>query len=189
MLTKALQFTNDVLDQFLRNRFGLDESRVVLNNLIEGNGSIPQINQNKVVISLINVEKDTAKPFHVRNQPLTNGNFADINPAERYNLDLLISSNFDDYVETLRFLNAVIVFFQVHACFDSRSFSNIPAGITKLEFEIEKITYHQMQSLWTAMGAKYQPSVIYKMRLLEIQGNEMEAFVPAVNQTSNLVTA
>jgi hypothetical protein len=189
MISKALQFTNDVLDQFLRNRFGTDESKVVLNNLIEGNGSLPQINQNKVVISLINIEKETAKAFYVRNQKLTSGNYSDVSPAERYNLDLLISSNFDDYSETLKFLNAVIVFFQVNNSLDAGSFSGIPAGFTKLEFEIEKISYHQMQSLWTAMGAKYQPSVIYKMRLLTIQANEAEGFMPAVSQTSNLATA
>ena len=189
MLNKALQFTNDVLDQFLKNRFGLDESRVVLNNLIESSGAIPQINQNKVVISLINIEKETAKPFYIRNQKLSNGNYADINPSERYNLDLLISSNFDDYSETLKFLNAVILFFQINNALDATSFSSIPDGLSKLEFEIEKITYHQMQSLWTAMGAKYQPSVIYKLRLITLQGNETEGITPAISQTANSAAA
>jgi hypothetical protein len=150
---------------------------------------LPQINQNKVVISLINVEKETSKPFYVRNLKLANGNYSDVSPAERYNLDVLVSSNFDDYSETLKFLNAIILFFQVNTSLDSSSFSNIPAGLDKLEFDIEKITYHQMQSLWTAMGAKYQPSVIYKMKLLTIQGNETAGFTPAVSNTSNQATA
>ena len=189
MISKALQFTNDVLDQFLKNRFGLDERKVLLNNLIESNGSVPQMNQNMVVISLINIEKETVRPFNIRNQQQLNGNYSDINPAERYNLDLLVSSNFDEYSETLKFLNAVILFFQVHACLDARSFSNIPVGLTKLEFEIEKITYHQMQSLWTAMGAKYQPSVIYKMRMITMQGNETSGFIPPVSQVLNTATS
>jgi hypothetical protein len=189
MINKALQFTNDVLNQFLTNRFGLDERKVVLNNLIESNGSVPQINNNKVVISLINIEKETNKPFYVRNQKLENGNYSAVNPAERYNLDLLISSNFDDYTETLKFLNAVILFFQVNASIDAASFSTIPAELDKLEFEIEKITYHQMQSLWTAMGAKYQPSVIYKMRLVTIQGNESQGVIPAISGVSNHAVA
>ncbi len=189
MISKALQFTNDVLDQFLKNRFGLDESKVLLNNLIEGNGAVPEINQNKIVISLINIEKETAKPFYNRNQQLSNGNYASINPAERYNLDVLISSNFDNYTETLKFLNAVILFFQVNNTLDASTSSNIPLGLEKLEFDIEKITYHQMQSLWTAMGAKYQPSVIYKMRLVTIQGNEANGFAPEVIQTSNYLVS
>jgi hypothetical protein len=189
MISKALQFTNEILDQFLRNRFGLDESKVVLNNLIEANGSIPLANQNKIVISLLNVEKETARPFYIRNKKLDNGNYADVNPDERYNLDILISSNFDSYNETLKFLNAAILFFQINLSVDANSFSGIPTGLTKLEFEIEKISYHQMHSLWTAMGAKYQPSVIYKLRLITIQGNESAGFIPAVSQASNLVTS
>lgn len=185
MISKALQFTNDVLDQFLKTRFGLDESKVLLNNLIDTNGAIPEINQNKIIISLINIEKETAKPFYNRNQQLANGSYANINPAERYNLDVLISSNFDNYSETLKFLNAVILFFQINNSLDSNTSANIPLGLERLEFEIEKITYHQMQSLWTAMGAKYQPSVIYKMRLITIQGDEVSGFAPEVSQTSN----
>lgn len=186
MIDQALSFTNNVLDQFLKNRFALDESRVVLNNLIEGNGSIPTINQNKVVISLINIEKETSRPFYPRNQKLTEGSYADISPFERYNLDLLISSNFDDYTETLKFLTATITFFQANNCLDATTHSNIPQGLNKLEFDIEKVTYHNMQSLWTAMGAKYQPSVIYKMRLVTIQANEAQGFMPSVTNNANL---
>lgn len=189
MISKALQFTKDALDQFLKNRFSLDESKVLLNNLIEANGSVPQINQNKVVISLINLEKETLKPFYVRNQKISNGNYSEVSPSERYNLMLLISSNFDDYSETLRFLNAVILFFQINPSLDAGSSSGIPVGLVKLEYEIEKITYHQMQGLWTAMGARYQPSVIYKTRLVTIQGNETEGFVPAVSNVSTDATA
>jgi hypothetical protein len=188
MISKALQFINEILDQFIKSRFGLDESKVILNNLIESNGSVPQINQNKVVISLINIEKETSKPFYVRNSRLDNGNFSDISPAQRFNLDVLVSSHFDDYSETLKFLDAVILFFQVNPSFELSSFSNIPVGLNKLEFDIEKITYHQMQSLWTAMGAKYQPSVIYKMRLLTIQGEETTGFISAISKTSNQAT-
>ena len=53
--------TDEELDQYLRNKFGLDERKVVLNNLIDGNGSLPLINQNKVVISLINIPISWAK--------------------------------------------------------------------------------------------------------------------------------
>jgi len=187
MIAKAMQFMNSSLDQFLRNRYGLDESKVVLNNLIDSDGSIPTINQNKLVISLINIEKETSKAFYTHNKKLTNGNFSDVNPSERYNLIILISSNFDDYAETLKFLNTVILYFQANPVLDANTSSNIPSGLTKLEFEVEKIGYHQMQGLWTAMGAKYQPSIIYKMRLITIQANETDGFIPAVRQYSNKV--
>lgn len=185
MINQALQFTKDVLDQFIKNRFGLEESHVILNTLIEANGNIPQTNRNKVVLSLINIEKETLKQFYNKSsQKIAGANYAELNPSERYNLDLLVSSNFDDYGETLKFLNTVILFFQINPMLDATVNSTIPAGLYKLEFEIEKIAYHQMHNLWTAMGAKYQPSVIYRIRLITIQGNEAAGFTPGVSQVS-----
>jgi len=185
MISKALQYTCDALDQFLKNRLALDESKVLLNNVIDTNGSIPQANHNKVVISLINIEKETSRPhYHVRNQKMPDGSFSDVNPPERYNLDILLTSSFDDYGESLKFLDASILFFQMNILLDPASFSNIPEGLNKLHFDNEKITYHQMHSLWTAMGAKYQPSVIYKMRLVTFQGDEAAAFTPAISNVS-----
>lgn len=185
MINRSLQFTNKLLGQFLNNRFGSSEDLVVLNYHIEPNGSLPKVNQNKVVISLINIEKETNKPFYVRTQKLENGNYSNFNPIERYNLDLLISCNFDDYSETLKFLDAVILFFQINNYIDASTSSSIPEGLTKLEFEFEKITFQQMQSLWTAMGAKYQPSVIYKMRLIKIQANETTGITSSITGTAN----
>lgn len=187
MISSALQFVRDTMDQFLKNKFGLDESRVVLNNLIESNGSVPATNQNKITISLINIEKETNRAFYIRNKKTNEGDFKEINPDERYNLDLLISSNFDDYAETLRFLNGAMLFFQVNNRLEASSFSTIPAGITRLDFDVEKINYVQMQGLWTSMGAKYVPSIIYKMRLISIQGDEAEGFPIAASQISNRI--
>ena len=185
MINTALQFTQDVLNQFLRNRYGLDENKVLLNVLIEGNGSVPEKNQNKVVMSLINVEKETLKPFYGGNQKLAGGGYADTNPSERFSLDILMSSNFDDYNEALKFLEAVILFFQVNVVLDANSYSDFPPGLVKLLYSIERLTYHQMQSLWTSMGAKYQPSVVYKLRLITIQGGEATGVIPSVSNSAN----
>lgn len=184
MITKALEFTCEVLDQFLKNRFALDESRVMLNNLMDPQGNIPLANQNKLVISLINIEKESARPFYIRQEKTKNGSYTDVQLSGRFNLDVLFSSSFDDYRESLKFLDAAMLFFQVFPVLESTSFSNIPAGLGKLEFDVEKITYHQMQGLWTSMGAKYQPSIIYKMRMITIRGDEALGFTPSVKQTA-----
>lgn len=185
MLMKSLQFTATVLDQYIKNKYQLDESKVILNNVIDSNGVIPTKNENKIVVSLINIEQETLQPFYIRNQKLPNGNYGDLNPSQRFNLDLLVTSNFDDYNESLKFLNAVIQFFQSYVVLDATNFSNIPTGLNKLEFEIEKLNYNQMHSLWTAMGAKYQPSIVYKTRLITIQSYDNESFTPAINQIEN----
>ncbi|MBL0358415.1 MAG: DUF4255 domain-containing protein [Chitinophagaceae bacterium] len=187
MISKGLQFTCDILNQFIRNRFSIDESMVVLNTLLESSGAVPQANQNKLVLSLINIEKETNKPFYIHNQKMANDNFSAINPFERANLEILVSANFDNYSEALKFIDTGMLFFQLNPKMDSRLYSTFPTEIQKMEFELVKISYHQMHSLWTAMGAKYQPSVVYLLRLVNFQGNEPRSFTPAVNATANTI--
>ncbi|MCX6318972.1 MAG: DUF4255 domain-containing protein [Bacteroidetes bacterium] len=185
MINDSLQFATAVLDQFLKRQFSLDESGVVLNRVVEQDGSVPASNQNKLVLSLINIDNETNRPYYTRNETLPDGNYSDISLSERFNLYLLFSANFDDYAEGLKFLNAAILFFQVHTFLDVKTYPQMPAGFSKIEFDIEKLTYHQMHSLWTSMGAKYLPSVIYRMRLITIKGNDVTGFTPAVTGTIN----
>lgn len=180
MILSAINFTRGVLNQYLKNSFSLDDDIVEINTVINPDGSLPEKNQNKVILSLINLERETLKPFYIRNKKLNNGNYATMPILDRFNIDLLITSNFVDYQETLKFLNASILFFQANQAIDASSFSNIPEDLKKLEFELEKISYHQMHSLWSSMGAKYTPSIIYKTRLIELDPNEIRGFEPAV---------
>jgi hypothetical protein len=183
MINEALQFIVQALNQALKNNFHADEDLVVMNNVIQTDGTIPLINQNKIVLSLINIEKETNKPFNTYNRPLENGSYSSGSPSEYYNLDILFSSNFDDYGESLKMLSAVIAYFQFHTSLTSADLSTIPEGIKKLDLDVEKLVFHQMHSLWTAMGAKYQPSMLYKVRLLNIQSGQIRGTVSAVTQT------
>jgi len=185
MISKALQFTSDTINQFVKNRYGIDENLVVLNSLLESNGAVPQLNQNKLVLSLINIEKETNKPYYVHSQKNTVDGFSNVSPQERVNLEILVSSNFDNYTEALKLIDTAMLFFQLHLKMDSKTHATFPGDLQKIEFELVKISYHQMHSLWTAMGAKYQPSVVYLLRLINIQGNEPHIFIPAIKGTTN----
>ncbi|CAM1367301.1 conserved hypothetical protein [Tenacibaculum sediminilitoris] len=186
MIFKSLHFTSNMLNQFLKNKFGLSDNVVVTNKIVDQNGTVPIENQNKVIITLIHVNQETVKPYYNKNRQVNNGSYANKSLEERYNLYILISPNFEDYNEVLKFLNASIQFFQINTALDAHTSSNIPKGISRLEFEFEKGDgYQQMHNLWSALGAKYQPSVIYKMKLISISSEEIKGFIPEIIATSN----
>ena len=186
MIQKALQFTENVFNQFIKNKFELDDTIVITNKIVDGNGSVPLENKNKIVISLIHLEQETNKPFYSRTRKVSNTSYAMAPPQERYNLYLLITPNFDDYYEGLKFLNASIQFFQLNGVLDVTKSSKIPKEINKIEFQLENGDgYMQMQNLWTALGAKYQPSIIYKMKLIAIVNDEINGFDTAISQIYN----
>lgn len=166
------------------NRFGLDESITVLNHLVNQDGSYPQKNQNKMVITLINLDYDTNKQYQDTQHKARDNGIVKTNPAIQFNIDLLFTASFDDYEEALKFLNATIAFFQSHNSLNSKTTPDIPSGIKILNFEIENASYFEIHNLWSAMGAKYQPSIIYKVRHVTVQGNEIKSIVAAVTDVN-----
>lgn len=184
MIQTALVFIKKKLDQHLVNRFNLDESIAVLNHLISQDGNYPQKNQNKMVITLINLDYDTFKQFQNPTQRAKDNGIVKSNPSIQFNLDLLFTACFDDYEEALKFLTATITFFQSNNTFNLKTNPDIPDGITMLNFEIEKTSYFEIHNLWNAMGAKYQPSIIYKVRHVSIQNSEIKAVSNAVMNTN-----
>ena len=77
-------------------------------------------------------------------------------------------------------------FFQIHQVLNATNNADIPEGLEKIEFVLEKGEgYMQMQNLWTALGAKYQPSVVYKMRLIAVLTDQINKFDPAISGISN----
>lgn len=177
MIQTALVFIRKKLDQYLVNHFALEESITVLNHLTNQDSSSPKKNQNKMVLTLINLDYDTNKQYQNTKHRAGDNGTVKVNPAVQFNLDLLLTASFDDYEEALKFLNASIAFFQSHNSLNVKSTPDLPVGIKALNFEIENSSFSEIHNLWSAMGAKYQPSIIYKVRHVTVQGNEIKDVV------------
>lgn len=185
MLQTALLFIKQKLDEYLLNSFELEESVTVLNHLVAQDGSSPAKNNNKMVLTLINLDYDTTKPFYGATHQGKNNQVIRSNPGNMFNIDLLFTACFDDYEEALKFLNATIAYYQNHMVINRAQAPDLPEGMRALTFEIANSTYFETHNLWSAMGAKYQPSIIYKVRHVNIQSDDINSVVPAVTQVSD----
>jgi len=180
MLHTALLFIKQKLDQALMNRFGHEEGKTVLNHLIQQDGGVPEKNQNKMVLSLINLDHETNKAYSGHPYRLNDNNFAQTRPAILFNIDLLFTASFDHYEEALKYLNATIAFFQTIPSFNAKTTPDLPKGIKALNFEVVNFSFSETHNLWSAIGGKYQPSIIYKVRHIQIQDNELQGVIPSV---------
>jgi hypothetical protein len=57
----------------------------------------------------------------------------------------------------------------------------MPAGVGDLAFEVETLNYQEQSHLWGAIGAKYMPSIVYKLRLLTLDAQAVDAVIPGVH--------
>jgi len=173
MIAQAL---NAIIGQ-LNSYIGLVDPEVILGNisLIDAfQDSSAQNLNDRVIASVINIEQEES----LRNIPFRrtisgpNGlpEGVERQPEIYLNIYVLFGANKQDYNIALQRIAQVIAFFQRLYVFTP---ANTPplAGlnVSKLIFDLYSTSFEELNQLWSVMGGKYIPSVVYKMRLAMIQ--------------------
>ncbi len=180
MIYQALNYIVQELNRYLMVRFQLSDTCALLGTVLDEAGTVPEKNQNKIIVSLVNLEHETNHPYALTQQYSDKGNITQ-NLPYNFNLDILLLALFSNYDEALKFLSESIYFFQSKQVFTHQNAPGLDPAIEKLSLEIIKLSYHEMHSLWTALGAKYLPSVLFKTRMLSFQSGDIDSIVPVIN--------
>ena len=174
MIYNALNYVTEQLNLFLINRFSVKDTKAILGSIVDESGAIPEENKNKIILSLVNLEHETNRQYAVANQFKGNKNIQ-YNQPYNFNIDVLLTASFSNYGEALKFLSESIYFFQAKDVFTQEDSPGLDPQIEKLTIEVIKLDYIEMQNLWTALGTKYMPSVLFKVRMLSFQSNDIKS--------------
>jgi hypothetical protein len=183
MIQDALQFLTDEIDDYLTLQVGPSAagSWTALTNVAteQGNWAIPN---DTIGISLINIEEERVMKDQVTAHRTSTGNVVHYNPELKINLYVLISAHFVngdgaaspsnlEYTEGLKRLSYVIQMFQGKNVFTPDNSTGLagPHGIKKLIVELYTYSFEQQYNFWSVVGAKYLPSVLYRVRMLTYQ--------------------
>lgn len=183
MLNKTLTFITDLLNRNLKMTFGLTEDIVVMGSLINLDGSVTNNIENKVVISVINLEHEKTVKHMGGYIADDQGKFGKVNPPIYLNLYLLISANYnsENYLEALKMLSTVIGFFQSSLIFTPETHPELDPSIKRLTFEIFNIPVQELSHIWSGIGAKYVLSIVYKVRMISIQQGEIKEEIARID--------
>lgn len=150
--------------------------------------------QNKIILTLIKVEEEPTlknSAFYVRKSAQEWGKH---HPAVYLNLYLLVSVTKKNYNESLQLLSDTITFFQAHKVFTgnvSNSGTDEEAKF-KIMVELHDMNLQEVFEMWSNLGNKQFPSVIYKVRLLKLLDTQELEDAPAIQkvnrQTGDLQT-
>ena len=184
MVDKSLEFIKNELNKYLRQRFELIEDKVQLSTILKQDGkSDPELRENSISIMLINVEEETAMQSttkYLDNDPLQ---ISVINPGINLNLSLLFVVNNTHYSEALVFITSIIGFFQSKNVFSKENSPEFDIeGIEKLKIKFVSQTMEQQNHMWGMLGAKYMPSLLYKIRLLHIQEDKIAYRISKISE-------
>lgn len=175
MIDAALSLMAGQLNEHLRRRFQLSEDLAVLSNLLEQNGSLVPLVANKLVLFLAGVERDTlAHRAQTANLGLQAQQLA-ATPPVYLNLLVMCAANFSggNYPEALKFLSSAIAFFQSRQVMDQHNAPGLDARLDRLLLSIENLSSSEMHSLWGIHSGRYLPSVLYRVRMISVDGQHV----------------
>lgn len=172
MIYPSLNGIVEELNQFMFNKWGTTTNGtnviVQLNNIANINDEKNDL-QDKVVVTLIRTEEEpTLKngPFYSN----TNGSTTiKHHPAIYLNLYLLFSITKKNYKEALQLLSDTIMFFQSHKVFEVpiTNGSNT-VDVFKIHMDLHDIALQEIFELWSNLGNKQFPFILYKARVLRL---------------------
>lgn len=180
MLDRVLLFVKDALDSHLQRSLSLSESLVSLNHIRNNTGDSNKNNNNRLVMTLVKLEYESARThYNIQQQDPTQ---ASKRPPQFFNLNVLFAANFDDYTESLKVISHTLLFFQVNSIFQRLTHPQMPDELSSLEIEIESSSDAKSFEMWSALGASYLPSVLYKFRRIMVDSSQIIAFQTPMRQ-------
>jgi Pvc16 N-terminal domain len=178
MVSETLSFLSDEINGFIANKDFRYRGKTVaiVSDLVDAKGDpaylkLLQGQADGLIITLINVEEETVGKSQAAIYKKPDGSIEPLNPDIKLNVYIMITgvSNMSDqqrYLNSLKVLSYAIGFFQNKNVFDRINSATLPDGVEKLIAEMVSLTFEQQNHIWGALGAKYQPSVMFKIRML-----------------------
>lgn len=161
MIKTILTYYASRLDEYLARLHHQPEGMAEVGFIGNGGEEKP----GKMVISLINVERETAGGISSPLQRTTEG-YSRLAPPLLLNLNLMLAAVYEEkqYAESLSVLSDTLKFIQAVPKFEVE-------GMT-YTVEIVTLPSQELNNIWTMLGGQYYPSVVCKLRRLVIDAGE-----------------
>lgn len=192
MIHLALSLVRSELDAYILSfPDNTDNEYVTLGNvaILESAGDTQTGLEEKVIVSVVNLEEESAFKNLPNYAKTVNGSVRYQNAPVFLNLYLLFTSNFNNYVTSLAHLSEVIQFFQGKNVFnlknapgDSDAVPDPDVAELQLILDMYTMTFEQINHLWGSLGGKQLPFVMYKARLVKILDRRTTGTGPIIEE-------
>lgn len=188
MIHQVFQFLADQINGYLRRRV---DDPVHFTHYVDVLPAGDGINNDHAVrMILVNVEEE--KVFRSQQPTIRNidSQRAYLAPEVKLNLFILFSAHYSNttYKDALQAISYIILFFQSHSTFNNQGHPAL-GTIEQLNIELHSLNFEQQNQIWASLGDKYKPSVMYKIRMLVVQDQDIEKSTPAImGVETNLVS-
>lgn len=192
MIHLALSLVRSELDAYILSfPDNTDNEYVALGNvaILESAGDTQTGLEEKIIVSVVNLEEESAFKNLPNYTKTTNGSVRYQNAPVFLNLYLLFTSNFNNYVTALAHLSEVIQFFQGKNVFNLKNAPGNDNAVPdpdvaelQLILDMYTMTFEQINHLWGSLGGKQLPFVMYKARLVKLLDRRTTGIGPIIEE-------
>lgn len=170
MIDVTLNYLAKALDDKLQNSFDFQGPGVVVG--VPGTKNDQEVEEpDALVITLLQVSREASVPYGVPQVERQGGTALHRKPPLVLNLDILLAARFPGrYDQGLAALSEALAFFQATPYFQRESHPDLPKGLDRLGLDLSSMGMHDLTGLWSVMGGQFLPSVVYRLRLVTIDG-------------------
>lgn len=162
MIKRILTYYAERLDEYLARTHRQPEGLATVGPI----GNSAEERPGKMVVSLLNVERETAGGISAPVQRTPEA-YVRLSPPLLLNLNVMLAAVYDErqYAESLSVLSDTLKFIQSAPRFEVDG--------TGYTIEIVSISTQDMNNVWTLLGGQYYPSVVCKIRRLALDAGEI----------------
>lgn len=186
MIDKALRYVVSELNDYFYAVLpplapaSTDRERVVAASLFDLDGKVNTNAKDRVVAQVVNVQEDRVYHSVDVYKRRDDGTGELMRPEIKVNVFVLFVANIADYAEATKMLSWVMAFFQHRNSFEYSAIAGLTDRPGHFTFELYSMSFEQQNHLWGALGAKYMPSVMFKLGIVDIRDEQLRAEVPPV---------
>ena len=171
MIKNILSYYTKQLNEFLSRYYHRPDGLAEIGTIDKTQNTIP----NKIVVSLLNLERETSAGIPCSVHRTAEGGYVQTHPSLQFNLNVMFAAVFEmnQYVESLSILSDTLRFIQSHSSFEMNG--------TTYTLEIMNISLQEMNDLWSLLGGHYYPSVLLKIRRINIDAEDVISSSTAIN--------
>lgn len=185
MLDKAIRFLQE---RIITDQFNGESPEPVIRGAILNEKGEPQLGVGEVGLMIANIDEERIFKAQLQKQKRTDNDIEVANPEIKLNFYLLVASNpgttVNSYDTALKRLSEVITYFQGTSYFDKTDYPALDP-IEYLVVELYSLSFEMQNQLWASLGAKYMPSVVYKIKLVVIDRGFLGAKQKAILEIDN----
>ncbi len=173
---KILFFLKDKVDNYNESTSSVVE---IVNIATLNDGDEFLDSTSPIVLSIINIEEDTTARNPNVYIPQTNPPQKYNNPSQHLVLSILFTAynkeqKKEKYEDGIKKLEHVMHCFQEERVFFIDVGTMVNPNVVKVILDMESLKISELNQLWSMLGNKYMPSVLYKMRLISVQHTQGE---------------